>query len=441
MEAEPFQHLERVPGDFMQNPYELLAKFRGDGPAHEVVFAHGAKVWLVTGYDEVKALTNDPRVSKDGRRMNELFARHSGIEVDEHAHAVDAEHEDGAQADSGGDEGESGGHAGVGFDDDLAAHMLNSDAPRHTRLRALVSKAFTAARVERLRPHIEEVADRLLDKFADRDVVDLMDEYAVRLPITIIAELFGMPEEDREQFRLWALKLVGAGQDPDEVAEASKNVVEYANALIDEKRANPGDDMTSELVKVTDNGDRLTQGELVAMLFVLVVAGHITTIYSIGNAAQNLLTHPSELAKLRDDPTLMPAAVDELLRYDGPSGVGTFRFSNDEIQVGDKVIPAGQILALSWHSANRDPKRYPDPDRLDITRKPLGSMAFGHGVHYCIGVPLAKMQIEVALSRLIARYPHLRLAVGREQLKWENSALLRGLVELPVSIRPAEEES
>jgi cytochrome P450 len=147
------------------------------------------------------------------------------------------------------------------------------------------------------------------------------------------------------------------------------------------------------------------------------------------------------MAKLRSDPSLMPAAVDELLRYDGPSGVGTFRFSNDEIQVGDKVIPAGQILALSWHSANRDPKRYPDPDRLDVTRKPLGSMAFGHGVHYCIGVPLAKMQIEVALSRLIARYPHLRLAVSPQQLKWENSALLRGLVELPVSIRPAEEES
>lgn len=427
MEAEPFQHLERVPGDFMQNPYELLAKFRAAGPAHEVVFAHGAKVWMVTGYDEVKALTNDPRVGKDGRRMNELFARHSGMEPD--APAAGAEQD-------GGESGHDGGHAGVGFDDELAAHMLNSDPPRHTRLRALVGKAFTAARVERLRPHIEEVADRLLDAFAGREVVDLMDEYAVRLPITIIAELFGMPEQDREQFRLWALKLVGAGQDPDEVAEASRRVVEYANALIDEKRANPGEDMTSELVRATDNGDRLTQGELVAMLFVLVVAGHITTIYSIGNAAQNLLTHPDELAKLRADPSLMPAAVDELLRFDGPSGVGTFRFTKDEIRVGDKVIPAGEILALSWHSANRDPRRYPDPDRLDVTRKPLGSMAFGHGIHYCIGVPLAKMQIEVALSRLIARYPHLRLAVEPQQLKWENSALLRGLVELPACVRP-----
>jgi len=417
VEPELSQPNERVPADFMQDPYELLAKYREQGPAHEVVFAHGAKVWLVTQYDEVRALTNDPRVSKDGRRMNELFARHSGAEVEEE---------------------ESDAH-GVGFDDDLAAHMLNSDPPRHSRLRALVSKAFTAQRVEKMRPSIERVADRLLDSLAGRSEVDLVSEFAVRLPITIICDLFGMPEQDREDFRLWSLKLVGAGQDPDEVAEASKNVVDYANALIDAKRANPGDDMVSELVRVTDGGDRLTQGELVAMIFVLVVAGHITTIYSIGNAAANLLTHPAELAKLRADLSLMPAAVDELLRFDGPSGVGTFRFTKDEIQIGDKVIPAGQILALSWHSANRDSSHFPSADQLDISRKPLGSMAFGHGIHYCIGVPLAKMQIEIALSRLITRYPDLRLAVKPDELRWENSALLRGLVALPVSLQPEHE--
>ena len=415
MEAESPLLAERVPADFMQNPYELLAKFREWGPAHEIVFAHGAKVWLVTRYDEVRALVNDPRVSKDGRRMNELFARHSGM-------AFEQEDEEAA---------------GVGFDDDLAAHMLNSDPPRHTRLRALVSKAFTAQRVEKLRPRIEEVADRLLDAFEGRSEVDLVSEFAVRLPITIICDLFGMPEEDREDFRLWSLKLVGAGQDPDEVADASKRVVDYSNALIDAKRANPGDDMVSELVRVTDGGDRLTQGELVAMIFVLVVAGHITTIYSIGNAAANLLTHPAELAKLRADLSLMPAAVDELLRFDGPSGVGTFRFTTEEIPIGDTVIPAGQILALSWHSANRDSAHFPDADRLDINRRPLGSLAFGHGLHYCIGVPLAKMQIEIALTRLITRFPDLRLAVEPETLRRENSALLRGLVALPVSVSPA----
>jgi cytochrome P450 len=403
----------RVPADFMQDPYPLLAELREEAPVHEVVFAHGAKVWLVTRYEDVRALTNDPRVSKDGRRMNELFAVHSGLAFEP------AESEPG--------------EAGVGFDDELAAHMLNSDPPRHTRLRALVGKAFTPQRVERLRPHIEQVADQLLDAFEGRSEVDLMDEFAVRLPITIIGELFGMPAEDREAFRLWSLKLVGAGQDPDEVADASKNVVEYANALIDAKRANPGDDMVSELVQVTDNGDRLSQGELVAMIFVLVVAGHITTIYSIGNAVAALLTNPDQLAALHADPSLVPAAVDELLRFDGPSGVGTFRFTNDEIPVGDTVIPAGQILALSWHSANRDPRHFPDADRLDVNRRPVGSLAFGHGIHYCIGVPLAKMQIEIALTRLLSRFPNLRLAVDPEKLRRDNSALLRGLVALPVT--------
>jgi len=412
VEAEFSEIVDRVPPDFMQNPYELLTKFREQGPVHEVVFAHGAKVWLVTRYDEVRKLANDPRVSKDGRRMNELFTRHSGVVV----------------------EPEDDTAVGVGFDDDLAAHMLNSDPPRHTRLRALVSKAFAPARIEKLRPRIEQVADQLLDAFDGRAEVDLVAEFAVRLPITIICDLFGLPEADREDFRLWSLKLVGAGQDPDEVADASKRMVDYANALIDAKRAHPGDDMVSELVRVTDGSDRLTQGELVAMIFVLVVAGHITTIYSIGNAVASLLTHPAELARLRADPSLIRAAVDELLRFDGPSGVGTFRFTTAEIPVGDKIIPAGDILALSWHSANRDSRHFAEADRLDLNRHPLGSMAFGHGIHYCIGVPLAKMQIEIALSHLIARYPELRLAVEADELRRDNSALLRGLLALPVSV-------
>lgn len=427
MDASSAEPLERVPADFMQDPYEILAQFREKGPVHEVIFAHGAKVFLVTGYDEIRALVSDPRVSKDGRRMNEMFVRHSGSgEYGSSDEAADQANERAAV-----DADES-----AGFDDELAAHMLNSDPPRHTRLRALVSKAFTPQRIERLRPHVEELADRLLDKMADQPVTDLVDSYAIRIPITIICELFGIPEQDREPFRLWALKLVGAGQDPEEVAEASRKVTEYANSLINAKRANPGDDMVSELVQVTDGGDRLTQGELVAMIFVLVVAGHITTIYSIASSIHSLLTHPEELAKLKADPSLMPAAVDELLRYDGAAGVGTFRFTTEDIPIGKTVIPAGNLLALSWHSANRDDSRFCDADRLDLDRRPLGSMAFGHGLHYCIGVPLAKMQIEIALSRLITRFPDLRLADDHDELRWDNSALLRGLLTLPVQLGP-----
>jgi cytochrome P450 len=428
----------------MQDPYPLLAEFREAGPVHEVVFAHGAKAWLVTGYDEVRALVNDPRVSKDGRRMNELFARHSEQVAGE---AADQAGGGDRPADDGhGDQGAGAGHGeragqddkvgGVGFDDDLAAHMLNSDPPRHTRLRALVSKAFTAQRVEQLRPRVAQVADRLLDALQGQDEVDLMDRFAIRLPITIICDLFGLPEADREDFRQWSLKLVGAGQDPDEVADASKRMVDYANALIDAKRTKPGDDMISELVRVSEDGDRLSQGELVSMIFVLVVAGHITTIYSIGNAVAALLTHPDQLARLQADPSLMPAAVDELLRFDGPSGVGTFRFTTDDIPIGGSVIPAGQILALSWHAANRDGSHFADPDRLDLGRRPVGGLSFGHGIHYCIGVPLAKMQIEIALGRLITRYPSVRLAVDPAQLRRDDSALLRGLLALPVRVSP-----
>jgi cytochrome P450 len=414
VDSQSVKVVERIPADFMQDPYSILKLYREKGPVHEVVWAHGAKVWLVTGYDEVRALVNDSRVSKDGRRMNELFARHSGM-------AVQSESQEGA---------------GPGFDDDLAGHMLNSDPPRHTRLRALVSKAFTGQRVERLRPRIEQVVDQLLDAMDGRAEADLIEEYAVVLPLTIICDLCGMAEADRENFRQWSLKLVGAGQDPDEVAHASQLMVDYANALIDSKRAEPGDDLISELVLASDGGDRLTQNELVSMIFVLAVAGHITTIYSIGNAVANLLTHPAQLARLQADPALLPAAVDELLRFDGPSGVGTFRFTTADIPIGGSVIPAGEILALSWHSANRDSSHFPDADRLDLGRRPVGSMAFGHGLHYCIGVPLAKMQIEIALGRLITRYPHLRLAVEPEQLRRDNNALLRGLLALPVHLSP-----
>lgn len=414
MEAPSLDELERIPADFMQNPHELLRTYRERGPVHEVVWAHGAKVWLITGYDEVRSLVNDPRVSKDGRRANELFARHSGAPAEP------------APADA----------VSQRFDDELASHMLNSDPPRHSRLRTLVSKAFTPQRVERLRPRVEEVVERLLDGFGDRSEVDLIGDFAIGLPITIICDLCGIPEADRADFRQLSLKLVGAGQDPDEVVQASKTMTAYAAALIDAKRAAPADDLISELVRVSDGADHLTQGELIGMIFMLSVAGHIGTTYSIAGAVANLLTHPDQLSRLRADPTLLPAAVDELLRYDGPSGVGTFRFSTAEIPVGGRVIPAGEILALSWHSANRDSSHFADGDRLDLGRRPTGSLAFGHGVHYCIAVPLAKMQIEVALERLFGRYPRLRLAVEPDQLRWNSSALLRGLQALPVQLGP-----
>jgi cytochrome P450 len=192
--------------------------------------------------------------------------------------------------------------------------------------------------------------------------------------------------------------------------------------------------MVSALVRVQDDGEKLSHGELVSMIYFLAVAGHITTICSIGNAVYNLLTHPRELARLRGDLSLMPAAIDELMRFDSAAQVGTFRFTTAEIKVGDVVIPPGELLALSWSSGNRDGAYFPDADRLDLSRHPVGSLSFGYGLHRCIGVPLAKMQIEIGLTRLLSRYPDLRLAVDPAEIRWENNALLRSLIALPVRV-------
>jgi cytochrome P450 len=404
--------LERVPDDFMQRPYEILEKFRNAGRVHHVVFPHGADVWLVTRYDDVRQLLSDPRVSKDGRRMNEMFARHTGTYVEDEK-------------------------PDVGFDDELSQHMLNSDPPQHTRLRGLVSKAFTLRRMEAFRPRIQQLVEEMLDAIDGKDDADLVAQYAQPLPIIIICDVLGIPFEDREMFQRWAVQLVGAGQAPEVVEAASKNVYEYGKQVIAEKRKHPGDDMMSALARGTD-ADRLSDNELTAMIFLFTVAGHITSQHTLSNGVLSLLTHPAEMDKLRADPSLVPAAIDELMRYDGPVGVATFRFTAEEVSIGDVVIPAGEIVALSMLSAHRDESKFPDPNRLDVNRRPNGVLAFGHGHHFCIGQPLAKIQTEIALTRLLARYPHLRLTADPASLQWESSTLLRGVINLPVSVTPPE---
>src|SRR3954453_774936 len=404
--------LERIDADFMQNPFDLYARLRKEGGPQEVVMPHGAKVWIVTRYDDVRAPATAANTSRGGRGRAALSPRHSVNPV--------------VQEDA-----EPGG--GTGFDDDLAAHMMNSDPPRHTRLRKLVSKGFTAQRMEGLRPRIQELADELLDAMVGRPEVDLIDGYAMPLPIALVFDLMGVPHRDRHAFWGWAAKLVGAGHDPEEAAGASRQFTEYAKHLIDAKREQPDHALISALVRVTDeDGDRLSRSELVAMIFLIVVAGSETPANQLGSAVYHLLTNPDELAKLRADPSLMPAAVEELMRYDSGVGTASFRFSTDDIPLGDVVIPAGELILLSLGSANRDDAHFRSADWLDLNRHPVGGMAFGHGVHYCIGAPLARLIMQIGLFRLLARYPDIRLAVPAERLRWKESTLVHGLVELPV---------
>jgi cytochrome P450 len=413
MTTEAPREDQRLPQDFMQHPYEILDGLREQGPVHPLIFPHGAKVWMIPRYEDVRRLMSDPRVSKDGSRMNSLFARHTGQTAEEEQ------------------------DAGVGFDDELSQHMLNSDPPRHTRLRSLVSKEFTLRRMEEYRPVLDRVVDELLDALDDgRPVVDFVAGFSLPLPIMSICDLLGIPPEDQDTFRRWAVELVGAGQPAEVVEAASRDCLAYARASIESKRGCPGPDMMSALLRGKE-GDHLNQGELEGMFFLFTIAGHVTSMHTLTNAVYQLLANPGELARLRADMSILPGAIDELMRYEGGVGVATFRFTKEEVTVGDTLIPAGEILALSVNGAHRDPAKYPDPNRLDLTRRPQGVLGFGHGTHYCIGAPMARMQLETALSKLFTRFPDIELAADPATLEWENNALLRGLVELPIALHPA----
>jgi cytochrome P450 len=399
--------LEKIPKEFMQHPFELYARLRREGPAREVIMPNGVKMWMVTRYEDVRAILADPRISKDGRRMNEFYARHSGADEPPSA-----------------------------FDDELSAHMLNSDPPRHERMRKLVSRAFTTRNTERLRPMVEQTVEDLLDRMEAQDEVDLISGYALALPIAVITGMLGVPVDERDQFRRWATTLVGSHHSPEETEQASEAMIDYSGKLIEAKRSRPGDDLLSTIVSASDDGDRLTHGELVAMVFLLVAAGHEATMNTLGNALHALLTNPDQLAKLRANPDLLhTTALDELQRYDGGVGLATFRFTKEEIPLGGVTIPAGEIVVVSLTSANRDEAKYDDPDLLDISRPAHGHLAFGHGIHYCVGAQLGKVQVETAIARLIARFPDIALAVPPDQLAWKTSNLMRGLESLPV--RPA----
>ena len=315
--------------------------------------------------------------------------------------------------------------------------MLVSDPPRHTRLRGLVSKAFTPRTVRQLRPRIQEIAGSVLDAVAGRTEFDVIDEFAYPLPITVIAELLGVEPEHRDFFRIQSQKIalsLGPNADPrvaERATEGRAELVRYFNGLIARRRVDPRDDIVTAMIGAEDRGDVLNHGEMLAMLLLLLVGGHETTVNLIGNGLLALLRNPDQLEMFRDEEGIERQAVDELLRYDPPAQY-TGRIARKEVEIGGQTIRTGDRVRLILASANRDAEVFDEPDRLDLTRNPCDHLSFGIGVHFCLGAELARLEGEIALSTIVRRFPHLRLT--GQALRWRPAPVLRGLEALPLAL-------
>jgi len=392
--TDPFMPLLRRGFD----PVPALAERRIEQPVGKLEFPFGISAWLLTRHADVKQVLGDVSgYSNDFARMNEAVAGQ--------VPTVDP--------------------GGLGF----------ADPPDHTRLRKLVSRAFTVRAIAALRPQIEAIAGRLADRMAAGPAeVDLLDSFAFPLPMGVICELLGVPDAERTSFRRWSNTLLTSDGAVDERTAAGTSMAVYLTDLVAQKRAHPADDVLSAIVAASEDADRLSADETVSMAFLLLVAGHETTVNLIGNGVLALLRRPDRLAELRADPDLVPAAVEELLRFDGPVNLATFRYTTAPVEVGGTTIPTGEVVLVSLASANRDPEHYADPDELDLHRE-AGHLAFGHGIHHCLGAPLARLEGEIAFGTLLDRFPDLALAVDPAELTWRQSILMRGLTRLPVRIR------
>lgn len=398
--------------DFHRNPYQFYDRLRAQGPVQQVrTSSRGHHTWVITGYEQARAALADPRLSRDTRRFGYLFGDRRDIPPA------------------------------------LRTNMLATDPPDHTRLRRLAAQGFTASTVNRLRPRIQKVTDQLLDALAPQGTADLINDFAVPLPVTIICELLGVPEDDRPQLRHWSNTLFTTA-DAATRDQASHHIADYMADLVARKHQRAADgspscgedvDLLSTLIEARHRGDRLSHQELVSLAVLLLIAGHETTTNLIGNAALALLLHPAQYTALATDPGLLDAAIEEFLRYDSPLGIATVRFTAQPVAYGQTTIPAEQIVMIGIGAANRDPAHYPGPAALKLTRTgaPHGHLAFGHGPHYCLGSGLARAEALTALTGLLTRLPRLHLDAIPEQLAWRPSRMMRGLHSLPVRWHPS----
>lgn len=382
--------------EFFQDPYPTYAGLRDAGPVHQIALPDGSPVWLVTRERDVRAGLTDTRLS-----VNK-------------AHSTN-------------------GYRGFSLPPALDANLLNIDPDDHLRLRRLVSKGFTPRHVEQLRTRVAAVAAQLADRLAEAGEADLVTTFANPLPLAVIGDLLAVPEADSRTFSGWVAAMFGP-EYPGHTAEAIGHIHRYLVDLIADRRARPADDLLSSLIATRDEGTRLSEDELVSLAFLILMAGSENTQHLISGGLLALLRHPDQLATLRARPELMPEAVEELFRFAHPNQMAIRRFPTEPVDIGGVRIPVGDTVLLGLAAAHRDPARYPEPDSFDLHRTDKAHLALGHGVHYCLGAALARLEIRTALSALLDRFPRLRLAVPDEQLEWRASFRSHALKRLPVAV-------
>jgi cytochrome P450 len=386
--------------EFHADPYPFYRRLREKDPVHQSPLGF----WVLTRYDDCVNVLRDARFGRE--EFQQMLTAVYGDDSERPA---------------------------------LPRSMLFRDPPDHTRLRALVSKAFTPRMIETMRGHIQEIVDRLLDRVRDARAMDVMEDLAYPLPVTVICEMLGVPVSDHASIRGWSadiarsLDAIGLPSDQGIVERgrtARRALADYFRRLVPERRARPQADLLSGLIAAEEQGDKLTQDEIIAMCLLLFIAGHETTVNLIGNGTLALLRHPEQLKKLQADPSLIGNAVEELLRYDSPVQ-RTARITTTDVEIGGHAVPKGAMVITALGGANRDPAQFPDPDRLDVTRRGPRHISFGFGIHFCLGAPLARVEGQLALGTLLRRAPGLALA--EPNLEWRESSVLRGLKRLRVS--------
>ncbi|WP_336758404.1 cytochrome P450 family protein [Paenibacillus sp. USHLN196] len=382
--------------EFTRNPYPVYEKLRKEDPVFRVMFPHGEFGWIITRYEDAVQVLKDQRFSKD------MVRRY-----------------------------------GPDNQSIFSNNMLFSDPPDHRRLRGLVQKAFTPKLVADMRSHIQDIADDLLDNLPSQEKMNLIDDFAFPLPIIVISEILGVPHEDRDKFRMWSNTVIDAStaESAELFEQHAKEFTDYLTAWFEKVRKNPGTDLISQLVIAEESGQQLTEQELLGVVSLLIIAGHETTVNLIGNGILALLEYPEQRELLLKQPELIHNAIEEMLRYNGPVEFSTSRWALEDIEFRGQHIAQGELVIVALDSANRDEEQFKDADIFDITREKSSHLAFGKGIHLCLGAPLARLEGEIAVSTLLNRFPNMQLQADVNELEWRPGMIVRGVKEIPVQLK------